>query len=373
MAMTIDERTSSFIERAKALFTRPKEVWPEIDRDMTPSGELFTRYAAPLAALAPIVGFITGRVFNWSPFGFSFFGQLFTAVGGYAFSMVNLLVLSFIASKLAPRFGGEGSPRDAFKLIVYSSTAAWIANALAMIPGLGFIGIGSLFSLYLFFLGIGPIMKVPEMEKRRFGAITIVCAVALNLVTMGIANTPAMILGGPRPHVTFLHDWGNSGIDRQAIRNVERQMRDAFRHGDMKTIPPAQLQALLPTRIGGFARTGTENVSTGFGSGFAQGTYAEGDKTFTVKIVDLGRFGATFGNMMPIDQNKQDEDGFKNVTNKGGTFVSQTWDNDDKSGDYMTVADKRFLIEAKGEADSFDGLKQAVGSIDPAKLAALEK
>lgn len=373
--MAIDEisgRTTSFIERAKALFTRPKEAWPEIDRDMTPSGELFTRYAAPLAALAPIAGLLTGRVFGWNPFGASIIGQLFTAVGGYAFSMVNLLVMSFAASRLAPKFGGEGSPRDAFKLIVYSSTAMWLASAAAMIPGLQFLGVAGFFSLYLYSTGIGPIMKVPEMEKRRFAAITIVCAIILNTVTMGIANMPAMIFGGG-PRITIgQNDW-DRGFDGRQFRDVERKIRDAIHRGDMKTIPPAELQALLPTRLGNFQRTGIESVGGGFGGGFALGTYKEGDRSFTVKIVDLGRFGANFGNMVPIDRNKQDENGFNHVTNQGGAFVSEKWDNDDRAGDYMTVAAKRFLIEAKGEADNFDELKQAVASIGADKLTALEK
>jgi hypothetical protein len=371
--MAIDDtgsRTPSFIERAKALFTRPQEVWPEIDRDMTPSGELFTRYAAPLAALAPIVGFITGRVFNWSPFGFSFFGQLFTAVGGYAFSMVNLLVMSFIASKLAPKFGGEGSPRDAFKLIVYSSTAMWIASAAAMIPGLQVLGFAGFFSLYLYFTGIGPIMKVPETEKRRFGVATIICAIALNVVTMSIANAPARILDGPSRALNHRPTADIFNFDSTVF---QRDFRRWVHHDNVKPVAPNALEALLPAKIGNFERKGLENALDGPAGSHAKATYENGDRSFTLRVVDLAGFGAAFGNFVRIEQNKQDEHGFKHVTNKDGTFVAEKWDNDDREGDYTTVASKRFLIEAKGETDNFDELKQAVGSIDQGKLTALTK
>ncbi len=213
---------ASYVERAKALLTRPKEVWPEIHRDMTPSGELFTRYAAPLVALAPIVGLLTGRV--WSPFSANVIGQLFTFVGTYAFSLINLLIMSFVASKLAPRYGGEGSPRDAFKLIVYSSTAAWLASAAAMIPGFGFLGIASFYSLYLYFTGITPMMKVPEVNKRRFGFVTIVCAIALNAVTSIVSSGPAWMLGGG-PHFQSQHafkiDGGDVGFDGRAFATLD--------------------------------------------------------------------------------------------------------------------------------------------------------
>lgn len=374
--MAMDEtrgRTAIFIERAKALFTRPKETWPEIHRDMTPSGELFTRYAAPLAALAPVVGLLTGHVFGWSPFGFRFFGQLFTAVAGYGFTMANLLIMSFIASRLAPRFGGEGSPRDAFKLIVYSSTAAWIASAVAMLPGLEFVGFASFFSLYLYFQGIVPMMRVPEENKKRFGFVTIACAIALNMVTMGIANAPAMMFGGSQAPADQ-YAWKDGDFDGHALRDFGREIRDAMRKGKVDAVSSADLQALLPTKIGDFERTGVQSVNGPAGS-HAIGTYEHGDKEFTLKVVDMAGFGAMaqMGAAFRIEKNQQDEDGFERISNKDGTFTVEKWDNGDDEGRYATMVDKRFLIEAKGEADTFDALKQAAGSVDNGKLIALEK
>jgi hypothetical protein len=368
---------ASYVERAKALLTRPKEVWPEIHRDMTPSGELFTRYAAPLVALAPIVGLLTGRV--WGAFSANFVGQLFTFVGTYAFSMINLLIMSFVASKLAPRYGGKGSPRDAFKLIVYSSTAAWLAFGAAMIPGFGFLWIASFYSLYLYFTGITPMMKVPEANKRRFGFVTIACAVALNAVTGIVSSSPSWMLGGG-PHLpprqSFRVNGDDVGFDGRRFADIGREIRESMRKGGMKTIPTANLEALLPTKLGSFERTAIESVTGGpGGGGHAQATYEDGGHEFTLKVVDLAGFGAMaqIGNSFRIEKNKQDEDGFEHVTNKDGTFVVEKWDNDDEEGSYTTIVDKRFLIKAEGEANNFDELKRAAASIDAAKLTALTK
>lgn len=365
--------TASLIERVKALWMRPKEAWPEIDRDATPSGDLFTRVAAPLAALAPVVGFLTGRI-GWNPFSGHFIGQLFTAVIGYGLSLASLLAMSIIASKLAPRFGGEGSPRDAFKLIVYSSTPMWLASAVAMVPGFGFVGLASFYSLYLFFTGIGPMMKVPELDKKRFGFATIACAIGLNLVASAISSGPALMMGS-RPDFqqrqSFRVNGDEVGFDG---RGFLRELRDASRKGDGKTVLGSDLQALLPAKLGSFERTGIESSSGGPGGGNAEATYENGGQEFTLKVVDLAGFGAfaQMRNFIRIEKNRQDEDGFEHVSNKDGTFVAEKWDNDDDEGSYTTIVDKRFLIEAKGEANSFDDLKRAAASVDQGKLKALE-
>lgn len=372
---------ASLIERAKAVLVRPRETWPEIDRDMTPSGELFTHYAAPLAALAPILGLITGRAFGWNPFGLHFFGQLFTAVSDYAFTLINLLVLSFIAARLAPRFGGEGSPRDAFKLIVYSSTALWLASAVAAIPGFDFLGMAGFYSLFLFFTGIAPIMKVPEVNKGRFGFVTIACAIALNAVTSLISSGPAWLFGSPpAPRIEQRIDQHQGiRIDGEDIdfdpRAFASDLKEAIGKSDVAAVPGAQLQALLPASLGSYERTAVESVSGTPGGSRAEATYEDGGQEFTLKVVDLASFGALaqMGNSFHIDRNREDKDGFERVSNANGTLVVEKWENDADEGRYMTIVDKRFLIEAQGEADSFDVLKRAATNIDTAKLRTLAK
>ena len=374
--MAIDQTrgwTGFIVDRVKAILTRPKEAWPEIDRDMTPSGELFTRYAIPLAALAPIGGFIFGRVFGWSPFGFSFFGQLFTAAAGYALSLGSMLVMSIIASKLAPRHGGTGSPRDAFKLIAYSSTAAWLASAAATIPGMGFLGIASLYSLYLYFTGIGPIMKVPEENKGRFGFVTICCAIGLNLAVGILSSGPAMLLGvGPRHEGPPVHiNREDVDFNQDQLRDLGREIRDAVRNGQGKIVPAGDLQALLPASVAGFERTRTESEMDGPLGSHAEARYEKGGHEFTLKIVDLAGL-ARIGTAITINKNKEDENGFERVRMKDGDLTIEKWDKDDDEGKYQTMVGKRFMIEAEGEADSIDQLKSAVASIDQGKLTALK-
>jgi len=57
------------VARAKAIILKPKEEWPVIDRETTPSGDIFTRYALPLAANGPVAQSIGGQVFSFGTFG----------------------------------------------------------------------------------------------------------------------------------------------------------------------------------------------------------------------------------------------------------------------------------------------------------------
>ena len=53
-------------QRAKAILLRPREEWPVIAREPMSSGDLFTSYALPLAAIAPAAGFLGSQIFGYS-------------------------------------------------------------------------------------------------------------------------------------------------------------------------------------------------------------------------------------------------------------------------------------------------------------------
>jgi hypothetical protein len=372
----------SLIERVKTILFRPKEAWPEVARDHMPSGELFTRYAAPLAAIGPACLFLSSQLFG-KPFSLGLFAGAYRAIASYGVSLAGLLIMSFVAARLAKRYNGEGSPRDAFKLIAYSSTAAWIAGAFVLVPPLSFLSIAGLYSFYLFRLGVGPIMKVPEEKQGPFSVVTIGCAILLGMASNLLVASPTWNWGGGdgrgwgwhRPPIVHVqHDDGRD-FDARDFRNLAREIRDAVRKGRLEGVPPADLAALLPADIGAFHRMTVNSEARGPGGSEAEGNYAAGDREMTLKIVDLAGFGglAQLGMTFDVDQNRDDADGYEHLAVKDGKATVEKWDRDDKSGTYATMVDKRFLIVAEGEADGIDQLKSAVATIEPARLKALEQ
>ncbi len=387
----VSVNTVSIVERAKAILLKPRETWPVIDRDATPSGEIFTRYALPLAAIGPAASFLGGQLFGFGGFWFRFrpslLGGLANAIGSYVAGLVGIFIIAFIARTLAPKFGGEASGRSAFKLTVYSLTAAWLAGALNLIPSLGVIAlILSLYSLYLFNMGAQTLLGIPREKAVGFTAVTLACVVVLALVVSAVAGTVGRVAGfGPFGAISG-GDWGGRDggdmtitvpgadvtVDTSKIEQAARNMEQAVQAGNGKTIAPADLQALLPATIGGYIRTAVESVKAGPAGSRAQGTYEAGDKRITLSVADMAAMGAMagLGAAFGVESNQEDADGYERTTTRDGRLVVEKW-RKSGSGEYATMIGQRFFIQAEGEADSIDQLKAAVASIDPGRLTAL--
>ena len=56
-----------------------------------------------------------------------------------------------------------------------------------------------------------------------------------------------------------------------------------------------------------------------------------------------------------------------------GRLTTEEWDREAKSGRYSILVGERFSVEANGNADSVDVLKQAVASIDAGRLEGLAR
>ncbi len=94
----------------------------------------------------------------------------------------GVFVVAKIVEILAPMFGGSADAGGAMKLAVYAPTAGWLAGVFFLIPPLGFLSLLGLYSLYLFWVGIPILTRVPEERRLPFVLAVIVCAVVVNLL-----------------------------------------------------------------------------------------------------------------------------------------------------------------------------------------------
>ena len=174
---------ASLIDRVKNILTTPKTEWPRIDAEPATVGSIFTGYVMILAAIGPIASLIGQQVFgigafgiNWKPsIGYS----VGTAVIGYILSLVAVYVEMLIVNALAPSFGGTQNQVKALKVVAYASTAGWVAGIFGIIPMLGWLAlIGALYGLYLLYLGIPILMRVPQDKS----VVYILVIVVVNIV-----------------------------------------------------------------------------------------------------------------------------------------------------------------------------------------------
>jgi len=371
------------VGRAKAMILSPRDEWPRIEAETETAQEVFLHYAVPLAAIGPVAQLIGSQVFGYSVLGISYrpglVASISTAIISYVLTLVGVLVLSLIADLLAPKFGGVSSRTNAMKLVAYGATASWLAGVFGLIPSLALFGLLGLYSLYLYYTGATPMMKVPLDKAPGYTAVTIVCAIVLMLIVAPISAAVTGLFGaGAIGSVASGGDTvtlpGGATIDPDAADKFGKQMEN-MASGKVKPIEAATLQEFLPAEVAGYRRTASETVGMGQMGSTAEATYSAGDKSFKLKVSDLSALGALagMGAALGVEQSREDADSYEKTGTFGGQMQSEAWNKTTSTGKFGVVVANRFMVEADGQANSIDELKQAVAAIDQSDLEDLVK
>ena len=176
----------NIVDRAKNILLTPASEWAVIAAETTSVQALFTRYAAILAAL-PLIGMVLfGAVLGMGmPIGVM--AVVTMAVVTYVVGLTLLLVIGLIVNAVAPSFGGKSDMTQTMKLLVYSSTPTWLAALVSPIPFIGWLlALAAIvYAIYLVYLGVRPVMGVPDQKAIGFTAVTVLIYFVISFVIMG--------------------------------------------------------------------------------------------------------------------------------------------------------------------------------------------
>ncbi len=263
----------NIVARVKEILLTPKTAWPVIEAETTTTAALYTQYIMILAAIQAVAGFI-----GMSLFGISFMGAtvrvplltgLTQMVFGYGLALVMIYVMALIADVLAPKFGGQKNTMNALKLIAYSGTAAMVGGAFAIIPALSILTlIAALYSLYLLYLGVPTLMKVPKEKTLPYTAVLVVCVIVVGVIAGAILGAakggPMMNMSAaPVGSVTIETPKGAVSIDVAKARDwgaqmeaVSKKLEKAQQSGDQAGTEQAinemtALQQSMPMKVPG--------------------------------------------------------------------------------------------------------------------------
>jgi hypothetical protein len=189
----------ALMDRVKNILLNPRQEWAVIDAEPTVPVELYKQYIMPLAAIGPVATMIGSTVFGYRiPLVGTFrapIGQaLASMVVTYLLTLGGVYVLALIIDALAPNFGGTKNQLQALKVAAYSSTASWVAGIFSLVPGLRWLNILGLYSLFLLYLGLPLLMKTPEEKALAYTVLVILAALVLFLVIGLVAGS---FLSGP--------------------------------------------------------------------------------------------------------------------------------------------------------------------------------
>ncbi len=183
------------IQRIKDILFKPKDTWPQIKAEATGISQVLTGYAMILAALPAIFGFLGFTLIGQSfgPitgfFRIPFIYALIWAIVSYVLTLVALYVEGLIINALAPSFGSTQNMVNAYKLAVYSSTPAFIAGILNIIPALGILVLLlSLYTFYLLFIGMPVMMETPKEKLGGYFVVTLIIMIVVYFVVGGVSG-----------------------------------------------------------------------------------------------------------------------------------------------------------------------------------------
>jgi hypothetical protein len=188
----------ALVDQAKSIILTPATEWPVIaSSPPVPPATLYTSYIIPLALIPPVCSLISSLLFVH----YGFVIAIVIAAMSFILELVSVFVVALIAQTLAPSFNGIADQDKALKWIAYANTPKWIAGVALLIPVLGFLVslIGSLYSLYVLYLGTVPMMKVPQEKAIGYVVVVILVAIVISVligVLGGIIGAGAMFSSG---------------------------------------------------------------------------------------------------------------------------------------------------------------------------------
>src|SRR5579859_2841219 len=172
--------------RARSILFEPRATFKEVDTEFTKPGAIWGKYILPLAAIGPIAGALGRLMFGQrialtTPISIS--DAITWALISYILALVAVFVLTQVISLLAPGFGGQKNTVQALKVAAYASTPMWLAGVFSIYARLIMVGvIVSLYSLYLLYVGLPILMKVPQDRAMGYTAVVIIASVVIFLL-----------------------------------------------------------------------------------------------------------------------------------------------------------------------------------------------
>ena len=182
------------VNRVKNILVTPKTEWVTIEAERLPSTQLLTSYLL-LLALIPAVGQFIGQGFiGTTVWGIKVGGTISYGLNAALTQYISMIggayLAAWVINMLATSFGSEKNFDQAFALVVYANTAAYVGGVFYLIPSLKIlVTIASLYGLYILYIGLQPMMKTPADKNVVYFVISLVC-VFFAAIVLGLILAP---------------------------------------------------------------------------------------------------------------------------------------------------------------------------------------
>ena len=180
-------------DRVKNILVSPKTEWQTIESENDSSATLLTKYVLLLAAIPAIAAFI-----GYGLIGYSILGHHFSSVGWgirqaivqYITMVGGIYLTAFIIDLLATNFGAQKNFDKAFSLVAYAYTPAFIGGIFYIYHPFTILAcLASIYGLYLLYIGLEPMMKVPTEKRTSYFVVSLLVMIAAFFILSLILTT----------------------------------------------------------------------------------------------------------------------------------------------------------------------------------------
>ncbi|MGP1394403.1 MAG: Yip1 family protein [Inquilinaceae bacterium] len=180
--------------RIQGMLVRPDATLLEHGRPVPPWPVVAREHAAPLIIASASVSFVLYWIFGMPAVGVVEAPSLTEAVLGFVLRVVvnfaGLALMALVVRVFSAMFGGSPDFNASYVLVALAMTPYYVGEAVLPLPvvgGLLAFG-GMIFSLIILYKGVPPLLRVPQENRSKHFALTLV---SLFLATM----VAALILG----------------------------------------------------------------------------------------------------------------------------------------------------------------------------------
>lgn len=195
----------NLIDRVKNILITPKTEWLVIDAETATIGSIFTGYVLPLSVIGALGTILSGLLFSGIYASMTF--TIAMAVVALVIYLALFYITVLIFDALAPSFNSEKNSGKSAQAIAYSYTPSYIAGLLSFIPVIGWLLMfaGWAYSVYILYLGLGPVKKTPEDKKVVYLLVTYVILIAAYFILAAIlgAIVVAALIGSTGPMMNY--------------------------------------------------------------------------------------------------------------------------------------------------------------------------
>ena len=174
------------INRIKDILLAPKKEWAKVEEENTPQGKVFIGYVLPLSLITLVAAFIGYGLIGYSVLGVRFHSiewGIKQAIIQWVVMVGGLYLTAFIIDLLANSFGAKKDFNKAFSLIAYAYTPMLIGGIFYVLPSVAWLAsLAGVYSLVLLYIGMKPMMKVPDEKHTVYFIVSLVTMVVITVV-----------------------------------------------------------------------------------------------------------------------------------------------------------------------------------------------